>query len=55
MQPDAEHLSRIARQVASGGLRSTIAEIADFASLPAAIEHTCTGHAPGKIVADFTR
>ena len=55
MQPDAERLSQIAQQVAEGRLRSTIAEIVDVASLPAAVERTRTGHAPGKIVADFTR
>ena len=55
MQPNAERLSEIARQVADGRLRSTIAEIVDVASLPAAVERTRTGHAPGKIVVDFTR
>ena len=55
MQPDAERLSEIAREVAEGRLRSTIAEIVDVASVPDAVERTRTGHAPGKIVADFTR
>ena len=55
MQPDAERLSQIARQVAEGRLRSTIAETVDVSGVPAAVERTRTGHAPGKIVADFSR
>lgn len=54
MQPDSAVLGTIAQAVAEGRLRSTIAEIVRFADLPAAIERNRTGHAPGKIVADFT-
>ncbi|URK86158.1 zinc-binding dehydrogenase (plasmid) [Rhizobium sp. RCAM05350] len=44
----------IAQQVAAGALRSTIADVVSFDDLPSAIEHNRTGHAPGKIVVDFT-
>ena len=55
MRPDAERLREIADQVAAGTLVSTIAEVVGFADIPAAIERNRTGHAPGKIVADFPR
>lgn len=54
-KPDTARLAAIAAQVAAGSLRSTIAEVVSFDDLPTAIEHNRTGHAPGKIVADFTR
>jgi len=54
-KPDTPRLAEIAEQVASGTLQSTIAEVVSFDDLPAAIERNRTGHAPGKIVADFTR
>jgi NADPH:quinone reductase-like Zn-dependent oxidoreductase len=53
-RPDTARLAIIAQQVADGILRSTIAEVVSFDDLPAAIERNRTGHAPGKIVADFT-
>ena len=55
MRPDAERLRAIADQVAAGELVSTIAEVVAFSDIPAAIERNRTGHAPGKIVVDFTR
>jgi NADPH:quinone reductase-like Zn-dependent oxidoreductase len=54
-KPDTPRLAEIAAQVAAGTLQSTIAEVVSFEDLPAAIERNRTGHAPGKIVADFTR
>jgi NADPH:quinone reductase-like Zn-dependent oxidoreductase len=54
-RPDTARLAAIAQQVATGALRSTIAEVVGFSDLPSAIERNRTGHAPGKIVADFTR
>ncbi len=54
-KPDTARLAAIAGQVAAGTLRSTIAEVASFDDLAAAIERNRTGHAPGKIVADLTR
>jgi len=55
MQRDVERLREIADTVAAGGLRSTIAEVTDFAGLAAAIERNKLGHAPGKTVLDLTR
>jgi NADPH:quinone reductase-like Zn-dependent oxidoreductase len=55
LRPDTAHLATIAQQVAAGTLRSSIGEVVAFKDLPAAIERNRTGHAPGKIVADFTR
>lgn len=55
MRPDAERLREIAERVVAGDLVSTIAEVVGVADLPAAIERNRTGHAPGKIVVDFTR
>jgi NADPH:quinone reductase-like Zn-dependent oxidoreductase len=53
-KPDTVRLAAIVQQVAAGALRSTIAEVVSFEDLPSAIERNRTGHAPGKIVADFT-
>jgi len=53
-RPDTARLAVIAQQVAAGTLRSTIAEVVGFDDLAAAIERNRTGHAPGKIVADFS-
>lgn len=55
VKPDTAHLATIAQQIAAGTLLSTIAEVVSFEELPSAIERNRTGHAPGKIVADFTR
>ncbi|WP_461513063.1 NADP-dependent oxidoreductase [Rhizobium mongolense] len=54
-RPDTALLAAIAEQVAAGVLRSTVAEVVGFYDLPSAIERNRTGHAPGKIVADFAR
>ncbi|WP_352726276.1 NADP-dependent oxidoreductase [Mesorhizobium sp. M0276] len=54
-KPDTARLTAIAQQVAVGALRSTIADVVGFDDLASAIERNRTGHAPGKIVADFTR
>jgi len=53
MTPDAGRLETIAAMVATGALRSTIADVIDRASLAAAIERTHTGHSPGKIMLDL--
>jgi len=55
MHPDPARLAQIAGDIVSGRLKSTVAEIISIAELPAAIERTRTGHAPGKIVADFLK
>ena len=52
MRPDADALASLAEAVASGALRSTIAETVAPGELGAAIERTRTGHAPGKLVVD---
>lgn len=54
-RPDTALLAAIAEQVAADVLRSTVAEVVGFYDLPSAIERNRTGHAPGKIVADFAR
>ncbi|MDM0078147.1 NADP-dependent oxidoreductase [Variovorax sp. J2P1-59] len=54
-RPDAARLRLAAEAVVSGKLRSTIAEVVGFDQIPAAVERVRIGHAPGKIVADFTR
>ena len=54
-KPDTARLATIAQQVAADTLQSTIAEVVGVDDLPSAIERNRTGHAPGKIVADFTR
>jgi len=55
MHPDPARLAQIAGDIVSERLKSTVAEIISIAELPAAIERTRTGHAPGKIVADFLK
>ncbi len=54
MRPDPVRLAQIAGDIVAGRLSSTVAETVAFVDLPAAIERSRTGHAPGKIVADFT-
>jgi NADPH:quinone reductase-like Zn-dependent oxidoreductase len=54
-KPDTARLAAIVQQIASGTLTSTIAEVVSLEDLPTAIERNRTGHAPGKIVADFSR
>lgn len=54
-RPNASRLHEIAEAVASGRLKSAIAETVGFGELPAAIERNRTGHAPGKIVVDLGR
>lgn len=54
-KPDTARLAAIAQQVAAGTLTSTVGDVVGFDDLPSAIERNRTGHAPGKIVADFTR
>ncbi len=54
MHPDPVRLAQIAGDIVAGRLSSTVAETVNFADLPAAIERSRTGHAPGKIVANFT-
>ncbi len=54
MRPDPVRLAQIAGDIVAGRLSSTVAETVTFAELPGAIERSRTGHAPGKIVADFT-
>jgi NADPH:quinone reductase-like Zn-dependent oxidoreductase len=54
-KPDNARLAAIAQQVADGKLKSSVAEIVGFNELSSAVERMRTGHAPGKIVADFTR
>ena len=53
-KPDTARLAAIVQQVAVGKLKSTIGEVVGLNDLAAAIERNRTGHAPGKIVADFT-
>jgi NADPH:quinone reductase-like Zn-dependent oxidoreductase len=55
MQSDAPRLRAIADSVASGTVRSTIAEVTGFAGLAAAIDRNQRGHAPGKMVLDLSR
>ena len=55
IRPDADRLASLADAVARGSLRATIAEVGDFATLPALIERTRTGHAPGKVVVALVR
>jgi NADPH:quinone reductase-like Zn-dependent oxidoreductase len=54
-QSDAPRLRAIADSVASGTVRSTIAEVTGFAGLAAAIDRNQRGHAPGKMVLDLSR
>lgn len=55
MQGDPQRLRAIADAVICGTVRSTIAEVTDFAGLAVAIDRNQRGHAPGKIVLDLTR
>jgi NADPH:quinone reductase-like Zn-dependent oxidoreductase len=55
MHPDPKRLRDIADDVAVGRLKSSIAEVCGRLDLVAAIERNKTGHAPGKMVVDFTR
>ena len=45
----------IAAMVLAGTVRSTIARIVGVDALAQAIEESHSGHAPGKVVVDFTR
>lgn len=54
MQPQIKVLSLIATEVAMGKLRFAIAETVPLSQLAEAIERNRSGHAPGKMVADFT-
>ena len=55
MRGDRERLQQIAAAVAAGTLKSKVAEIVAVSDYPAASERSRTGHAPGKIVVDFSR
>ncbi|RSZ60058.1 NADP-dependent oxidoreductase [Massilia atriviolacea] len=55
MVPDRRQLGEIAGMVAAGTVRSTIARVTGIDGLAQAIEQTHTGHAPGKVVVDFSR
>jgi NADPH:quinone reductase-like Zn-dependent oxidoreductase len=55
MKPDAALLEKLAAEVASGALTSTISEVVGFDDIPAAIERHRVGAHRGKTVADFTR
>jgi NADPH:quinone reductase-like Zn-dependent oxidoreductase len=54
MQTDRDRLRQIAEAVAAGDLNTKIAEVVPLSDYPAASERSRTGHAPGKIVIDFT-
>jgi NADPH:quinone reductase-like Zn-dependent oxidoreductase len=55
MVPDPRQLSEIAAMVLAGTVRSTIARVTGIDGLAQAIEETHSGHAPGKVVVDFSR
>ncbi|MDQ1812881.1 NADP-dependent oxidoreductase [Massilia sp. CCM 9210] len=55
MMPHQQQLTEIAAMVAAGSVRSTIARVVAFDALAQAIEESHSGHAPGKVVVDFTR
>ena len=55
MRPDHAQLREIAEGVVEGKFRSTLAEVVAPTDLPAALQRNMTGHAPGKMVADFAR
>ncbi|MCE3606223.1 NADP-dependent oxidoreductase [Massilia sp. P8910] len=55
MVPDQQQLTEIASLVAAGTVRSTVARVVAFDGLAQAIEQSHSGHAPGKVVVDFTR
>ncbi len=54
MRSDPARLEQIAQSVASGKLKTTIAEVLALSRYPEAVERNKNGHAPGKIVLDFT-
>ena len=54
-QPAPERLAKTAQLVAAGKVRSTIAHVFTLNQLLDAIACNRAGHAPGKIVVDFTR
>lgn len=53
-KPDATLLAKLARDIATGALKSNVSEIVGFADLPAAIERNRTHSRRGKVVADFS-
>ncbi|RON38438.1 zinc-binding dehydrogenase [Pseudomonas brassicacearum] len=53
--PDPELLASLAKEIASGTLRSRIGEVVGFADIPSAIERNRTVSGTGKVVADFSR
>ncbi len=54
MRSDPARLELIAQSAASGKLKTTIAEVFALSRYPEAVERNKSGHAPGKIVLDFT-
>lgn len=54
MKADRNRLRQIADSVVTGQIKSKIAEVVALSDYPAASERNRTGHAPGKIVVDFT-
>ena len=54
MRSDPARLRQLAESTASGELKTTIAEVFSLSGYPKAIEANKQGHAPGKIVLDFT-
>jgi NADPH:quinone reductase-like Zn-dependent oxidoreductase len=54
-QPAPAKLGKTAQLVAAGKVRSTTANVLTFNQLLDAIACNRAGHAPGKIVVDFTR
>lgn len=54
MRSDLVRLQQIAQLIATGKLKSTLAEVVGLSRYPEAIQRNQSGHAPGKIVLDFT-
>jgi NADPH:quinone reductase-like Zn-dependent oxidoreductase len=54
-KPDAALLERLAANIATGTLTSTVSEVVGFNDIPAAIERNRTDSRFGKVVADFSR
>jgi NADPH:quinone reductase-like Zn-dependent oxidoreductase len=54
MRSDSVQLQQLAESVASGKLKATIAEVFGLSHYPEASEKNKLGHAPGKIVLDFS-
>ncbi len=54
MKTDLKRLRQIADSVVAGQIKSKIAEVVALSDYPAASERSRTGHAPGKIIVDFT-